>query len=63
MFESQGNGQLELQYKDVGGADTTSTFLDAASRFNKRREDFKSLKDYNDYLETVEDLSKADQIF
>lgn len=30
-------------------------------RFNKRREDFKSLKDYNDYLETVEDLSKSCQ--
>ncbi|KAF9281236.1 TFIIH/NER complex subunit [Mortierella alpina] len=28
-----------------------------SSKFNKRREDFKSLKDYNDYLETVEDLT------
>ncbi|KAF9378285.1 TFIIH/NER complex subunit [Podila verticillata] len=27
-----------------------------AQKFNKRREDFKNLKDYNDYLETVEDL-------
>ena len=27
-------------------------------RFNKRREDFKALRDYNDYLETVEDLSE-----
>jgi hypothetical protein len=25
--------------------------------YNKRREDFKSLKDYNDYLEEVEDIS------
>ncbi|KAF9080298.1 TFIIH/NER complex subunit [Mortierella sp. GBA35] len=28
-----------------------------SSKFNKRREDFKMLKDYNDYLETVEDLT------
>ncbi|KAI1311582.1 TFIIH/NER complex subunit [Mortierella claussenii] len=28
-----------------------------SSKFNKRREDFKTLKDYNDYLETVEDLT------
>ncbi|KAF9897716.1 TFIIH/NER complex subunit [Lobosporangium transversale] len=28
-----------------------------ATKFNKRREDFKTLKDYNDYLETVEDLT------
>ncbi|KAG0345898.1 TFIIH/NER complex subunit [Podila humilis] len=28
-----------------------------AQKFNKRREDFKNLKDYNDYLETVEDLT------
>lgn len=27
-------------------------------RFNKREEDFPSLKDYNDYLEEVEDMSK-----
>ncbi|KAF9942258.1 TFIIH/NER complex subunit [Modicella reniformis] len=28
-----------------------------SSKFNKRREDFKTLRDYNDYLETVEDLT------
>ncbi|KAF8939491.1 CDK-activating kinase assembly factor MAT1-domain-containing protein [Dissophora ornata] len=28
-----------------------------SSKFNKRPEDFKTLKDYNDYLETVEDLT------
>lgn len=28
------------------------------SRFNKREEDFPSLKEYNDYLEEVEDMSK-----
>ncbi|KAG0362010.1 CDK-activating kinase assembly factor MAT1-domain-containing protein [Gamsiella multidivaricata] len=28
-----------------------------SSKFNKRREDFKTLKDYNDYLETIEDLT------
>ncbi|KAG0301901.1 TFIIH/NER complex subunit [Dissophora globulifera] len=28
-----------------------------SSKFNKRREDFKTLKDFNDYLETVEDLT------
>lgn len=27
-------------------------------RFNKREEDFPSLRDYNDYLEEVEDMSK-----
>lgn len=27
-------------------------------RFNKRREDFPDLRQYNDYLEEVEDLSK-----
>ena len=27
-------------------------------RFNKREDDFPSLKDYNDYLEEVEDMSK-----
>jgi hypothetical protein len=26
-------------------------------RFNKRREDFKTLRGYNDYLEEVEDIS------
>ncbi|KAF9430660.1 TFIIH/NER complex subunit [Podila epigama] len=28
-----------------------------AQKFNKRQQDFKNLKDYNDYLETVEDLT------
>ena len=27
-------------------------------RFNKRREDFPDLRQYNDYLEEVEDLSE-----
>jgi hypothetical protein len=35
--------------------------LGYTTRFNKRREDFKSLKEYNDYLEKVEDLSKCCQ--
>jgi hypothetical protein len=26
--------------------------------FNKRRENFKSLREYNDYLEEVEDISR-----
>ena len=29
------------------------------SSFNKRREDFPDLKSYNDYLEEVEDISRA----
>jgi hypothetical protein len=29
-------------------------------RFNKRPEDFPSLRAYNDYLEMVEDISKCD---
>ncbi|GJJ74787.1 CDK-activating kinase assembly factor MAT1 [Entomortierella parvispora] len=28
-----------------------------SQKFNKRREDFKSLKEYNDYLENIEDLT------
>lgn len=27
-------------------------------RFNKREDDFTTLKEYNDYLEEVEDMSK-----
>lgn len=32
--------------------------MHSLSRFNKREEDFPSLKEYNDYLEEVEDMSK-----
>ena len=32
------------------------------NRFNKRREDFSSLREYNDYLEEVEDISTATPI-
>jgi hypothetical protein len=32
--------------------------VDNDLRFNKTREHFPSLKDYNDYLEEVEDMSK-----
>lgn len=32
--------------------------MDLLSRFNKTREHFPTLKDYNDYLEEVEDMSE-----
>ena len=31
-------------------------------RYNKREEDFPSLRDYNDYLEEVEDMSKKSSV-
>lgn len=34
----------------------------AIHRFNKREEDFPSLREYNDYLEEVEDMSKLSVI-
>lgn len=37
---------------------TSIVCMDLLSRFNKTREHFPTLKDYNDYLEEVEDMSE-----
>ena len=37
---------------------TNSFIISQLWRFNKREDDFPSLREYNDYLEEVEDMSK-----
>jgi CDK-activating kinase assembly factor MAT1 len=41
----------------VSKFDYSIATTNASSRFNKREDDFETLKDYNDYLETVEEMT------